>query len=220
MSSTNRQGHRARKDGNYSTPIWTVRAILPHLPMAKRILDPCAGSGNILQAISEFYGERDAPEVLAGIELNPERVKKVVLIDRVTDCLFANALLPAVEWNRPELIVMNPPFALAEVFVRRALNAVAPGGTIAVLLRMAFAAGIARKSFWYNRPADMAVLARRPSFEKIGASSHDSSDYAWFIFGPTATGRWFRLEAEEPKVSRSRRLDTALEPPPPTQVNI
>lgn len=223
MSSTNRKGHKARKDGNYATPIWAVRAVLPHLPMAKRILDPCAGSGNILSAISEYYGDRDKPDVLAGIEMDAARAQKCALIDRVTDCVHANALPAGVEWNKPELIVMNPPFSLAEIFVRRALNAVVPNGTVAVLLRMAFAAGISRKAFWTgsaNKVADMAVLARRPSFDKINKATHDSADYAWFIFGPQATGRWYRLEIEEPKVVRRRRLDTMMETPPPTAINV
>lgn len=202
MSATNRKGNRARPDGDYATPLWAAKIILPHLPTAKRILDPCAGAGNLLRAVREHYGDAQL-DSLAGIELKQARVQEAEKIPGVTSCLWANALLSATEWNSPDLVIMNPPYKLAEVFVRRALNAVAPGGTVAVLLRIGFAAGIAREAFWAGKVADMAVLARRPHFEKIGNSTNDNSEYAWFIFGPASTGRWFRLEAPALKPSKT-----------------
>lgn len=195
MSATNRQGNRARPDGNYATPLWAVRAILPYLPEAKRILDPCAGRGNILRVLHERYAGK--LDVLAGIEMDPERAKETENLPGVTSCLCANALLPAVEWNRPDQIIMNPPYKMAEIFTRRAIRAVAQDGTVAVLLRIGFAASSGRELFWTKYTADMAVLARRPQFEKIGNSSGDNSEYAWFIFSATASGRWWRLESDQ-----------------------
>lgn len=202
MSSTNRKG--AKPDGNYSTPLWAVEIILPHLPEAKTILDPCAGSGNILRVIAKMRA--GCYVSLAGIELDPERAAGLVKIEGVTSSLQANALRPAVEWNSPELIVMNPPFKFAEIFTRRALAALAPGGTAAVLLRLGFAASIERVTFWQDKVADMAILSRRPSFGKIRKSTSDSADYAWFIFGPQATGKWYRLEVGTAK----RRADAPI----------
>ena len=221
MSSTKRGGRKPRKDGNYATPLWAVRVVLPLLPMAKRILDPAAGKGNILRAVADYYGDRDKPDVLAGIELNPERAQKAAVIDLVTEVICANALLRGIEWNSPQLIIMNPPFSLAEIFVRRALKEVTPDGMVCVLLPVPFVSSGSRKGFWdgaaadfHKEKPDMHILTRRPSFTKIGESSNDSVEYAWFLFSKQSTGKWNRLEPEEPKAARSRRLDVLLEPKP------
>lgn len=206
MSATNRRGNRARPDGNYATPLDAVDSILPHLPVGKRIIDPCAGRGNILFAIHRYYQRLGVePEMLAGIELSEERAKRCAQLDGVTSVIPGNAL--QLSWSAPDLIVMNPPYTLAEVFTRRAINAVKDqNGTVAVLLRIGFAAGDCRRGFWSTHKADMAILAKRPSFEKIRNSSTDASEYAWFIFGPTATGWWFRLNP--PTALASDKLKT------------
>jgi hypothetical protein len=214
MSATNRKGHRARRDGNYSTPLWAVDIVLPYLPRATKLLDPCAGSGNILRAAAAYYRRYELQAEIYGIELDPERAEKVQQLEGVSSCRCANAM--SVGWQQPDQIVMNPPFQFAEVFVRRALNSVAPHGTVAVLLRMAFAAGIARAGFWQNRMADMAILSKRPSFDKICGSSHDSADYAWFIFSPNAVGRWFRLEVEPCRNRAQTFVEKSAEPSDPT----
>lgn len=191
MSSTRRLGHKPHADGNYATPIWAVSAILPHLPISKRIIDPCAGSGNILRALADEYP--NSIESLTGIELNGARAALLPSITGVTG-VHGNGL--HLDWGTPDLVVMNPPFSLQEVFTRRALNFVGQTGTVAVLLKQSFSAGIARRAFWTNKVADMFVLPKRPSFEKRAKSSQDSCEYAWFMFGPHATGKWQRLELD------------------------
>lgn len=224
MSSTNRGGKQV-PDGNYATPMWAIRVVLPLLPRATRVLDPAAGRGNILRAVSEYYGSRDEPYVLAGIELDPKRAQAAALIDRVSTVLLANSLLLDVTWDlcdgAPDLIITNPPFVLAEAMLRKALKSVAPGGTVCFLLPLPFISGGCRKAFWEKAATafnpvmpDVHVLTKRPSFRKIRNSSNDSVEYAWFIFSPTSTGRWFRLEPDEPKVAREKRLDTYLETKP------
>jgi len=157
----------------YETPAWCVRALVPHLPAASRALDPAAGTGAILGALL------DTVPAVSGFEIDQAH-------QSADDIVYRDALSPE-PWGVPPLVVMNPPFALAEEFVRRALAEVTPGGSVFALLRLAFLEGQKRVAFHAAHPADVLVLPRRPSFTGRGT---DSSAYAWFVWGPGRGGRW------------------------------
>lgn len=166
----------------YETPAWCVRALIPHLPAAAWVLDPCAGRGAILHELIPF--------TVRGFEIDAE-------LARTTDLpLVVRDALSPEPWNgyaRVPLVVMNPPFTHAEAFVRRALDELAPGGTVAALLRLGFLEGQARAPLHREHPADVLVLPRRPSFTGKGT---DASAYAWFVWGPGRGGRWQILDTE------------------------
>ncbi len=175
-------------DDFYRTPAWATRAILPHLPAAGSVLDPCAGDGTIIQALLDggFGGLVDA------MEIDGERAAAIP----GADVLVCDALTEGEDfWAIPHaLVVMNPPFRLALRFVERALDAQdGHRGTTAALLRLGMLASQARASFWRAAPADVYVLPRRPSFTGGGT---DSADYAWFVWGPGRGGRWQVLDVE------------------------
>lgn len=169
MSSTHR-GAKRMADDFYETPPWATRAILRVLgPRDGVILDPCAGDGAILAVAREMCPVAH----LSAIELRPEheaacRGAMSGPFVRPTDLVIRDALLPE-SWrgrttDRPHLVLTNPPFELSMEFVRRALDEVSRGGTVAMLLRLAFMASIERQAFHNERPADVFVLPRRPSF--------------------------------------------------------
>ncbi len=73
---------------------------------------------------------------------------------------------------------MNPPFKLAEAFVRKALAEVKPGGEVWALLRLAFLESKERYPFWQEHHADaLHVFSKRPSFTDNGRS--DQTAYVW-----------------------------------------
>lgn len=198
----------------YETPAWAVRAIVPHLPCSRGVLDPCAGKGAILQVLEhEAEGRFTA---LRGIEIN-----EAYRHTHGFPTLYGDALDPAVSWGAPRLVVMNPPFHVAQEILVRALDEVRPGGTIAALLRLSFLASTKRLPFHRAHPSDVYVLADRPSFcvtitcskrdcgwrvmlavdvarpRKCGScsgevrtSTTDASEYMWLIFGPGRGSRW------------------------------
>lgn len=179
MSSTNRGAERAPND-LYVTPAWCVEAVLPLLPMGGSILDPCCGTGAILDVVRERI---DSPEYAYGYDL----VTHPGVDLRQRDALSVEG------WQRPDLVITNPPYSLAEAFVERAIAETAPhGGTVAMLLRLAFLASRKRVALLRAHPPDVHVLSRRPSFTGGGT---DSADYAWFVFGPGRGGRWSILDA-------------------------
>lgn len=173
----------------YETPAWAVDVLVPHLPNLWRgpVLDPCAGRGAILDAL-EAHGVAGR-----GIELDPSRAREADL-SRPVACDDALAL-PVRSWCAEPCVVMNPPFARAEEFVRRALVEVGSSGTVAALLRLAFLEGKARAALHRAFPADVLVLSERPSFVvslscargKVTRESGDSC--GWAVQLPPAAAR-------------------------------
>lgn len=97
-----------------------------------------------------------------------------------------------------DLIIGNPPYELAEEFVRQSFKILAPGGTIVFLFRLAFLEGQERGvGLWREfPPIRVATCSRRPSF--TGNGKTDSTAYACFYWrhghqGDYA-GSWLRWD--------------------------
>ncbi len=187
----------ARADNDfYETPPWVTAAVLPELPLdGAELLEPAAGEGAILRAV---YGR---PARVAAIELDPTRAARIEREGLAHACtagdFLTGAALGVVQGaRRPTLVLTNPPFSHAEAFVRRAIDVVAPGGTVAMLLRLAFLEGQARARLHRQYPSDVFVLPRRPSFRRgHNRTITDRWAYAWFVWGPGRGRRWSILDA-------------------------
>lgn len=165
----------------YETPTPAVEAILPYLPCAVDVLDPCAGRGAILSVLEK----RGIGPSVRGFEIDPSHGPRANV--GLRDALALDS------WGGPALVVMNPPFVLALEFVERALVEVRRGGTVAALLRLGFLESAKRVAFHGAHPSDVYVLARRPSFT---GGRTDNAAYAWFLWGPGRGGRWSVLGGE------------------------
>jgi hypothetical protein len=67
--------------------------------------------------------------------------------------------------GRPDVIITNPPFALAQHFIAKALEDVQPHGLVVMLLRLNFFGSEKRREFWEaNMPFVTYIHAKRPSF--------------------------------------------------------
>lgn len=91
-----------------------------------------------------------------------------------------------------DVIITNPPFYLAEQFVRAAI---ARATHVVMLLRLAFLETRKREALHLEHPSDVYVMSRRPSFMANGAT--DSTAYAWFVWGPGRGNRWHLLVTPE-----------------------
>jgi hypothetical protein len=82
-----------------------------------------------------------------------------------------------------DLIVGNPPYAVAEAHIRHALALSARyGSAVAFLLRVNFLGSKERFAFWRDHPPTLvSVLSERPSFFGTGT---DASEYAFFVWRP------------------------------------
>lgn len=177
---------------DYPTPEWVIRAISPHVA-GKVVLDPCCGSGAIL----DVFRERGAEVV--GIEVSEARAAEARA--KGHEVIVADAL--AVEWPRADLIITNPPFSLAQEFAEKALSSVATGGTIALLLRLGFLESKRRLAFHRAHGSSVYVLASRPSF--TGNGGCDKTAYGWFLWGQRHSRTLHFLDAVDPG-RRSRTI--------------
>jgi len=162
------------KNDYYPTPSGMVREVARQTILAPvdNILDPGAGEG----VWGRVYKERFPSAHLTGVELRDLEKPEEYDDWFVTDYL---------EWETDktfDLIVGNPPYSLAEPFVRKSMELLRPGGRIMFLLRLTF---LASQTRYYGLYEDcglhsVMVSSRRPSFTLDGRT--DADDYAIFVW--------------------------------------
>lgn len=153
----------------YPTPREVVEAIVPMLPFGERVLDIGCGDGAILDVFASMGCET------FGIEIDADRAElarskvhdhEIHVADVVT--------MPIPRWatilrliESAHLIVMNPPFSLAEQFMRLALNSMNTRATLAALLRVSFGDTIDRVPFHIEYPnIDTYTIPNRIDFTR------------------------------------------------------
>lgn len=156
MSATNRNNNRINNDF-YPTPEYAVDIMLDNIDKSKvkSFLEPCKGTGIIYNKLNcniKQYCE---------ITDSPPR-------DYLT-----------TKFNiKFDLIVTNPPFSLAEEFLRKSIS---ESDCVCYLLRLNYLGSKKRKQLWddIGTPNKLIVLSKRPSFTGNGT---DATEYAWFCW--------------------------------------
>ncbi len=171
MSSTNRGSERQISDF-YPTPLAVMENLLLHHKLKDGpLLEPCAGTGNLLKVIKYYY---DIP--LTSVEIRPEEEST---LQPYGDVFIADYL----EWKpdkQYKTIITNPPFNLAMDVIMKSFEIADEDTEIIMLLRLAFLESKSRYAFWQNHPlSKLFVLSCRPSFTGKGT---DSAAYGWFIW--------------------------------------
>lgn len=181
MSSTN----RPKKDGDdtirnkddfYVTPTWIIRDFLKEFYLdnpnfnPRVIIDPCSGgdSQNEMPYVEVLKSQYKTSRILT-YDIRDDS-KAMFKTDYLTDkCQFA-----------PDLIMSNPPFLLAEDFIKKCLTDLTGNGILIFLLRINFFGSQKRSQFFKDyMPNYCYVSSKRPSFCK-GAT--DSTEYAHFVW--------------------------------------
>lgn len=173
----------ARKPADlYPTPIDCTYSLLPHivdiLPSGSRILEPACADGQMVRPLKEF-GYR-----VTATDLRPEvkgGVGGVDFLDRMNG-MFEDGVYDG--------IITNPPFTIAEEFIRRALE-IAP---VAVMLLKAqyWNTKGRKKLFRETRPLMELNLTWRPAFLEAERGKSPLMDCAWVVWvrgheGPCTT---------------------------------
>ena len=172
MSAANRSESRVAFDV-YPTPAWCVHRLLEEVELpGGHWCEPAAGDGAIIRAVRDV--RRDV--TWSALELRSEC--QAALVKEGAEVQIGDAL--ESPWQlRPELltlVITNPPYALAEAFLARALEA---STSVALLLRLDFLGSERRSGLFRRVPPDIHVLPNRPSFV---AGRTDASEYAWFVW--------------------------------------
>lgn len=213
----------------YTSPEWLIRQLvdelLPHwldptlLPVGSTpgtILDAGAGSGVFVRHLRRAYPTATIHAIDIHQGFGSWR-------DAGADLSFHGDFLtdlPPICLERPgtfllpkyDLIVGNPPFSLAEAFIRRALGMC---DYLAYVLRQGFLASkdrCALDGLWLElAPEYLYQVAHRPLF-RLDKKSGDSADYMWFCWSPRRGPEYARREprlrwlSTVPKADRKRLL--------------
>lgn len=213
MSATGRGPRLGGEHDYFQTPAWTVDRLLEAWdPPGGLWVEPGAGNGAIIRTVN---GRRTDVHWLA-VEVRDE--ERPTLEDCASEVIVDDFLTFDLEGRRdePAAVVGNPPYALAQEFIERALD-LYPGAWHAYLLRLPFAASAERAPFMRRHPPSVYVLPDRPSFRSNGS---DNTDYAWFLWRPFARDTYgkFLVLATTPQSERDRKLMPAGRVFEPVQV--
>lgn len=179
MSSTNRSKARYdHKNDFYVTPISQVELFLKEFmkvePLEKemKILDPCAG------------GDEHHP-MSYPVALEQAGFTNIRTVD-IRGNSRADEQMDYLETSLHEkypLIISNPPFMIADQFIKKGLEDCEESGFVVMLLRLNFLGGVARKNgLWdtLGQPKWIFVHHKRMSFTPDGKT--DSIEYAHFVW--------------------------------------
>lgn len=205
MSSTLR-GYDRHKSDYYVTPDWIIDELFDAIPelfeeMEGRIaLDPCAGGGivNGTQAFGMPYPEA----------LKRQGWKTIHTMD-IRDDSPAEIKHDFLQWDTKidyDLIITNPPFAIAEGITRKALSLADPErGKVIMLQRLNWLGSASRDDFFTQYPPSLIVMhAKRPSFG--GTTSTDSVEYAHMIWDnsdKSGCTQFVRIRADNSKTQQT-----------------
>jgi hypothetical protein len=161
----------------YMTPPEAVRALLTVERLPASIADPCCGDGAILNVL------KAAGHIVHGADVMDYGWPWTLIRDYLAEPVIMNGVG----------IVTNPPFRLAERFIRKAIT---DGCHYhAWLLRLNFLESVSRRGLWRESPpARIWVSSRRlPMMHRHGwdgPRSTSNVSYAWFVWdGPSNNNR-------------------------------
>lgn len=181
MSATNR-GSTRHKNDYYVTPVDSIHDFLNAFEIDepsvfdlrdnKVILDPCAGGDSV--------NDMSYPKALEERGIPSDNIVTVDIRDDSPAETIADYL--GLELTvRPDVIITNPPFILAREFIEKALDEVAEGGYVIMLLRLNFFGSKKRRDLWRKQmPKYSYVHSRRMSFTDDGKT--DTIEYQHLVW--------------------------------------
>jgi SAM-dependent methyltransferase len=187
MQSLNRlKSERPRKAYDfYETPHELCRASLIQLFLDEstlpfEVLDVGCGNGVWGAILRESYNKSDSERLwIDGVDIQE-------MNENSSYTRFIQGDFLELAFAGYELIMGNPPYSLAEEFIRRSHDILMPSGHCFFLLRLAFLESKKRHFglFTDYPPKRVYVLSRRPSFftTKDGSRTVDALAYAMFLW--------------------------------------
>lgn len=167
---------------DFPTPRWATRALLEEVdaiadPASLTCWEPTCGRGFMAATLAEYFGRVRASDI------GPFGYGETL------DFLDVRAA-GATEFDRPDWIITNPPFRLAEEFARRSLE-LARRGT-AMLVRTGFieGAGRYRRLFEVRPPSCVAQFVERVPIlrGRVDPTASTATGYCWLIWQHGAEG--------------------------------
>jgi hypothetical protein len=162
---------------DFPTPPWATRALCERIRMlggpvaTASVREPAANRGHMVRPLQEYFGQVEASDIHdygAGFP--------------VQDYLFGPPP-PRTDWT-----ITNPPFRLAEQFIKRGLES---SNGVAVIVRSAFLEGVGRHRdlFSVHPPRLVLQFTERVVMHKgkLSPKGSTATAYCWIVW--TASGR-------------------------------
>lgn len=191
VTATNRRVVKAGGADFYPTPPWATKALLAYEDFLGRTWEPACGDGAISKVLVDHGMDVTSSDLFDYGYGSPN----VDFLDTGVLRIFDH-------------IITNPPFALAEAFVSRALQQ--SNHKVALLLRLAFLEGAGRYSRLFSEepPARVWVFSERitmyPNGEQTGGTG--TTAYAWFVWDKTRSGSSTKLGWISPGYKELHRI--------------
>ena len=178
----------------YPTPYGLADAVVERLAYSFRytdrphVLDPGYGTGVWGKAVDEHFPNAR----ITGVDIH---ANMDVLDSPIYGLLYHMDYLDYASkpdnWDQYDLIIGNPPYTLAEEFIRASIKLLKYSGMVAFLLRNSFLHSQKRYHGLYNdHPLNnVYFLSRRPSF--TGDGKTDADDYIIAIWAKMPMSRYF-----------------------------
>lgn len=184
------KNHKERdKLDYYATPTAEVINILKELDIDfsnQTILEPCVGGGHMANGIDSYIITKyQTPEEIESVQCIGTDIKDRGYTNDNWKLEYGlDFFADDYPYDEADWIIMNPPYAVIEPFVIRALDIAKEG--IIMLARLQFLEGSGRysKIFVDNPPTDVYVYVDRIQCWKDGLKPEGSSAqaYAWFVW--------------------------------------
>jgi hypothetical protein len=164
-------GYVRQANDSYQTPSWVTDALVPHVrSLALHIWEPAAGSGKMVDALSNAGFRVVATDITTGVDFLK------------CDALPSDAI---------QAVVTNPPFSDAQEFIEHALDLTRPvGGVVAMLARVDYDSAKTRRHLFGECPAfaTRLVLTKRIKWFADSKGS-PSFNHCWFLWDWQHTGK-------------------------------
>jgi hypothetical protein len=183
---------------DFPTPPWATRALLEHIIndrgsfKSQSCFEPACGAGHMAKVLSEYFGEVRASDAHS------------YGYGSVADFTTQPYEAGSVDW-----VITNPPFRLAEEFVKRSLVIARRG--VAILARTVFieSVGRYREIFEVNPPTRFAQFTERVPMVKgrLDRKASTATGYAWIIWENDRTDAPRLMWVPPCRKSLERQLD-------------
>lgn len=163
----------------YYTPTCAIRALMDRETFKGSICEPACGKGHISEYLRSMHHTVTAMDIRPTKELGPNCIG-------LKDFLS----LPFGTWQWSNIIT-NPPYSLAEEFIRQAHEHASQ--KIAMLLRLSFAEGQGRYNLFKQfPPSRILVFSKRLPYIEDGEWNESGGQFthAWFVWNKSSTSSY------------------------------
>ncbi len=183
LGASNHTKENRHKEDYYATEPKATELLLEEEKFSKDIWECACGEGHIAKVLKHHgYNVRSTDLINRGY-------------GEQKDFLFFNT----DSWDGD--IITNPPYSLAQEFILKSLELINDGSKVAMLLRLSFLEGKARKVLFRNFPPKIVYVssgrllcAKNGDFEKMIKDGGSAIAYAWYVWQKGFTGetkiRW------------------------------